>query len=174
MRRTPSSPAWIPLSPPRADGSTWPGATRAHGSFAAATLYAVVRREAFEPASHDVADLVLAEVLPQVDLGVEAADEAFMVQVCSAAAQVGAAVARVESRSTGVPPDAVSPEGAALLRLAADDLPRMSPRQRAAARSALHCGYFLGRTGSDGLTRVTTALSALDTGADEEEGGRRG
>jgi hypothetical protein len=119
-----------------------------------------VRQEAFAPGAHDVADLVLAEVLPRVDLGVEAADEAYMVQVCSAAAQIGAAVAQVETRSTGVLPDAVSPEGAALLRLAADDLPRMSPQQRAAARFVLQCGHFLGRTGPDGLARLLPALDA--------------
>jgi hypothetical protein len=148
----------LPLIFPRLDGSTWPD-RRALGrtSFAVSTLYEVAQQEAHTPAAHDVTDLVDEQVLTMLWTGAAIEDERHMLRVCSAAAQVGAGTGLVErSVHTGA---GTAAEVAAVLWLAADDLPRMPPHQQAVARYVLQCGYFLARTGARGLPELLAALA---------------
>jgi hypothetical protein len=149
----------LPAPFPRLDGSTWPDRRAARGdAFAAATSYEMARQEAFDPAVHDVTDLVVDRLLPRLDPGAAPGDEDHMQRVCMTAAQIGVGVARVERRM--VPPDSVGilRDIAAVLWLAADDLPTMGTRQREVARYLLLCGYHLGRWGRDRLPELLDAL----------------
>jgi hypothetical protein len=148
----------VPLPFPRLDGSTWPDRRGLPASFAASTLYALAREEAFAPGTHDVVDVLLDEVLPLVDTGAAADDAAHMRQVCTAAAQLGAGIGTVEARSQDPGVDATDPSVAAVLWLAADDLPPMPPRQRDVARYLLLCGYYLARTDRSRVVDLTGAL----------------
>ncbi len=160
-RRRPDSPAsrLTPLAVPRLDGSTWPGASAGRSSFAAATLYSLARRDAFTPHSHAVTDAVLDHVRVLLDPGGEPEDAAYLEQVLTAAAQTGAAVGLVESRSVTVPEGAMHPDTAAVLQMAAHDLPAMPPLQSDVARFLLQCGYYLARVGTRGVEEVVDALT---------------
>jgi hypothetical protein len=155
MRRWRRARDPLPLPFPRLDGSTWP--RRGGTSFAASTLYSLAQQEAFTAEVHDVADVVLGEVLPMLDTGAAPEDEAHMRQVCSAATQSGAGIGLVEAR-TAEAEDAMSPDIAAVLWLAADDLPSMPAQQTQVARYLLLCGYYLARQGRDQVFEVTEAL----------------
>jgi hypothetical protein len=148
----------VPLPVPRLDGSTWPARGRSGASFAASTLYELARDEAFAPATHDVVDVVIDEVLPLLDTGAAPQDEAHMRQVCSAAAQLGAGIGSVETRSLRPEPATTHPDIAAVLWLAADDLPEMPPHQRDVARYLLQCGYYLARTEQSRVAELTGGL----------------
>lgn len=162
-------PAVLPLPVPRLDGSTWPA--RTGPSFAAATLFSLARQEAFTAEAHDVADVVLEEVLPMLDSGAAPEDAAYLRQVCSAAIQTGAGVGLVETR-TSAPGDAMTRDAAEVLWLAADDLPAMPTRQREVVRYLLLCGYYLARTGRDRVLDVTGQLWQEDHPALRPGGGR--
>ncbi len=151
----------LPAPFPRLDGSTWPDRRASRGdAFAAATYYEMARQEAFDPSVHDVTDLVVDHLLPRLDAGAGPEDEEHMRRICITAAQIGVGVARVERRM--VPPDSAGTDRdfAAVLWLAADDLPTMAARQRDVARYLLLCGYRLGRWGRE---RLPELLDALDT-----------
>lgn len=151
----------VPAPFPRLDGSSWPDRRRGD-AFAAATYYEMARQEAFDPSVHDVTDLVVDRLLPRLDAGAAPEDEDHMQRVCMAAAQIGVGVARVERRV--VPADSAGTDRdiAAVLWLAADDLPTMGPRQQEVARYLLLCGYHLGRWGRDRLPELLDALDAED------------
>jgi hypothetical protein len=156
------SPRTVALPFPRLDGSTWP---ERHGaSFAAATLHSLAQQAAFSAEAHDVADVVLEELVPMLDDGASPADEAYMAQVCSSAAQLGAGVGIVEVQTAGDARATASAErvtgrdAAAALWLAAEELPPMQPRQKEVARYLLQCGYYLARCGPDRVLDLTGAL----------------
>jgi hypothetical protein len=169
FRRTPSgaprrAPAGLPAPFPRLDGSSWPDrrAARPRG-FAAGTYYEMARQEAFDPAVHDVTDLVVDHLLPRLDTGAAPEDEAHMRQLCTAAAQLGVGVARVERRAVATDGAGdIDPDIAGALWLAAEDLPTTVPRQREVARYLLLCGYHLGRWGRERLPELVAALDAED------------
>ena len=149
----------LPAPFPRLDGSTWPDRRAARGdAFAAATYYEMARQEAFDPSVHDVTDLVVDHLLPRLDPGAAPEDVEYLQRVCMTAAQIGVGIARVERRM--VPADSVGTlrDIAAVLWLAADDLPAMAPRQQEVARYLLLCGYHLGRWGRDRLPELLDAL----------------
>ena len=151
----------VPAPFPRLDGSGWPDRKRGD-AFAAATYYEMARQEAFDPAVHDVTDLVVDRLLPRLDAGAAPEDEEHMQRICVTAAQIGVGVARVERRV--VPADATDTDRdiAAVLWLAADDLPTMPPRGQEVARYLLLCGYHLGRWGRDRLPELLNALDDED------------
>lgn len=153
-----STPAAVPLPFPRLDGSTWPDRRGLGRSFAALALYELAREEAFTAETHDVVDVVLDELLPMLDTGAAPDDQRYMAQVCSAAAQIGAAIGRVERRSQRPPDTLTDREAAAALWLADDDLPGMPRHQRDVARYLLQCGYYLARSGRDRVLELTGAL----------------
>jgi hypothetical protein len=168
FRRTPEA---VPLPFPRLDGSTWPEHRRSGASFAASTLYALAREEAFAPAAHDVVDVVLDQVLPLLDTRAAPPDVAHMRQVCSAAAQLGAGIGLVELRSQNPDESSTHRDVAAVLWLAAADLPHLPPHQRDVARYLLQCGYYLARTDRARVVELTGALRqeqhpAVRTGAE--------
>jgi hypothetical protein len=159
----PTSPM-LPAPFPRLDGSTWPDRrTAGADGFAAATYYEMARQEAFDPAVHDVTDLVVDHLLPRLDTGAAAGDEDHMRRLCTAAAQLGVGVARVERRvvATG-DPAGLHRDIAGVLWLAAGDLPTTDTRQREVARYLLLCGYHLGRHGRESLPELVAALEADD------------
>jgi hypothetical protein len=158
------APTGVPAPFPRLDGSTWPErrTVRADG-FAAATYYELARQEAFDPAVHDVTDLVVDHLLPRLDTGAAPEDEDHMRQLCIAAAQLGVGVARVERRVVATEtPEETHRDVVGVLWLAADDLPTTTVRQREVARYLLLCGYHLGRHGRDALPGLVVALEADD------------
>ncbi|HET6562153.1 MAG TPA: hypothetical protein VFG72_09780 [Marmoricola sp.] len=157
------APRELPTPFPRLDGSGWPDRRASRGdTFAAATYYEMARQEAFDPSVHDVTDLVVDHLLPRLDPGAAPEDEEHMQRVCTTAAQIGVGVARVERRV--VPADSAGTDRdiAAVLWLAAEDLPTMAPRQQQVARYLLLCGYHLGRWGRARLPELLAALEAED------------
>ena len=153
------APRELPAPFPRLDGSAWPDRRAARGdAFAAATYYEIARQEAFDPSVHDVTDLVIERLLPRLDPGAAPEDEEHMQRVCMAAAQIGVGIARVERRMVAAGSTGILRDIAAVLWLAADDLPTMGQRQGEVARYLLLCGYHLGRWGGDRLPELVAAL----------------
>jgi hypothetical protein len=137
----------LPLELPRLDGTTWPDRRVAgRTSFAARTLYQMGYREAFAPESHDITDLLLAEVLPLLPTDAAPEDEPYLRRVFSSAAQIGAGIGIVEQRSVQPGELCTDLQVAAALWVAADELPAMPAHQQDVARFLLHCGYYLART----------------------------
>ena len=94
----------LPLQFPRLDGTTWPDRhVVGRTSFAARTLHQMGYREAFAPESHDIADLLLAHVLPLLPTGAAPEDEPYLRRVFSSAAQIGAGIGIVERRVRAAP-----------------------------------------------------------------------
>lgn len=152
-------PRLLPLPFPRLDGSTWPDRREiGRSSFAASTLYEMAQQEAHTAPAHDVTDLVVDAVLPKLWTGAAIEDERHMQQVCSMAAQLGAGIGIVEVRSVH-PAAGTDRDVAGALWLAADGLPAMPPHQQDVARYVLQCGYYLARSGPEGLAGLVTALS---------------
>ena len=57
----------LPLQLPMPDGSNWPDRrTVGRMSFEVSTLYEMGYREAFEPAAHAIADLLMDQLLPAI------------------------------------------------------------------------------------------------------------
>ena len=155
----------VPMPFPRLDGSSWPdrGAS-GRPSFAVSALHAMAQEEAFSAAAHDVTDLVVEHVLPRIRTGAAAEDDAHMRRVCCVAAQLGAGTGIVERRSVHTGPGTAR-DVAGVLWLAAAGLPPMPPHQRAVARYVLQCGYYLARTGPDGLPELLAVLAREDHSA---------
>ena len=151
----------VPAPFPRLDGSTWPDRKRGD-AFAAAAYYEMARQEAFDPSVHDVTDLVVDRLLPRLDAGSAPEDEEHMQRICVTAAQIGVGVARVERHVVPADSTGTDRDIAAVLWLAADDLPTMPPRGQEVARYLLLCGYHLGRWGRDRLPELLDALDAED------------
>lgn len=130
-------------------------------SFEVSTLYEMGYREAFEPAAHAVADLLMDGLLPTIPLG-EVADEdaPYLRRVFMAASQVGAGIGIVEART-------LSPDGwcsdrsiwGALWK-AMDDLPRMLQQHRLVATFMMHSGYYLARTHDGMIDQLLAVLRA--------------
>jgi len=149
----------LSLQFPRLDGTTWPDRdVVGRTSFAAATLYQLGYQEAFAPESHDIADLLLAHVLPLLQADATPEDEPYLRRVFSSAAQVGAGIGIVEGRVVQHQELGTDRDIAGALWVAADDLPSMPPHQQHVARYMLQCGYYLARTDS---TQVTLLVEAL-------------
>lgn len=140
-------PCLLPLQLPRLDGTAWPD-RRAVGrpSFAASTLYQMGFREAFAPESHDITDLLLAEVLPMLRTDAAVEDEPYVRRIFSSAAQIGAGIGIVERRVVAHEALGTDREIAGALWVAAGDLPSMPAHQRGVALYLLQCGYYLART----------------------------
>jgi hypothetical protein len=151
----------LPAPSPRLDGSGWPERQRGD-AFAAATYYETARQEAFDPSVHDVTDLVVDRLLPRLDPGAAPEDEEHMQRICVTAAQMGVGIARVERRVVPAGSAGIDRDIAAVLWLAAEDLPAMPPRGQDVARYLLLCGYHLGRWGRDRLAELLDALDAED------------
>lgn len=153
----------LPLEFPRLDGTTWPnrnvvGPT----SFAAVTLHQMGYREAFAPESHDVADLLLAHVLPLLPTDEAPQDEPYLRRVFSSAAQIGAGIGIVERRVVQPQELCTDRQIAGALWVAADDLPSMPAHQQDVARYLLHCGYYLARTDPAQIRLLVEALGRED------------
>jgi hypothetical protein len=152
-------PARLPLRVPRPDGSTWP--TRGEvgrSSFAASTLYRTGHGEAFTPEAHDVADPLLAQVLPRLRVESAPEDLPYLRRVLGSAAQVGAGIALAEGSGARDDDGTVDRQVAGALLEAAGELPAMPAHQHAVATYFLHCGYYLARTGMAGLPVLLAEL----------------
>jgi hypothetical protein len=131
-------------------------------TFEVSTLYELGYREAFEPAAHTIADLLMDGLLPAIPLGdVAPQDAPYLNRVFMVAAQVGAGIGIVEART-------LSPDGwcsdrsiwGALWK-ALDDLPRIQQQQhRFAASFMMHSGYYIARTHHGEIDRLLAELRA--------------
>ena len=158
----------LPLEFPRLDGTTWPD-RRVVGrpSFAARTLYQMGYREAFEPESHDITDLLLARALPLLPTAAAPEDEPYLRRVFSSAAQIGAGIGIIERRVVQPEELCTDRQIAGALWAAADDLPSMPAHQQDIARFLLHCGYYLARTDPAQIRLLVEALGREDDPGDE-------
>ena len=158
----------LPLQFPQLDGTTWPD-RRAVGrtSFAAVTLYQLGYQEAFAPESHDVADLLLAQVLPLLPTDEPPEDAPYLRRVFSSAAQIGAGIGMVEQRVVQPAEHCTDRQIAGALWVAADDLPSMPAHQQEVARYLLQCGYYLARTDPAQTRRLVEALGHADHPGEE-------
>lgn len=152
----------LPLELPRLDGSSWPNV---RDSFAASTLYELGYREAFAPESHDITDVLLAEVLPLLPVEVAPEDEPYLRRVFSSAAQIGAGIGLLERQGSRSDEPGTDRQVAGALRVAAGDLPSMPAHQQRIALYLMQSGYYLARTD---LAQVSLLVSAL--GREESPG----
>jgi len=152
----------LPLQLPRPDGSNWPDRSAVGRiSFEVSTLYEMGYREAFEPAAHAIADLLMDQLLPAIPLtGVAAADAPYLQRVFMVAAQVGAGIGLVETRSLQSAQWCSDRRIWGALWKAMDDLPRLDQQQRRVATFMMHSGYYLARTNVAAIDQVLTALRA--------------
>jgi hypothetical protein len=150
----------LPLQLPRPDGSNWPDRSAVgRMSFEVSTLYEMGYREAFEPAAHEIADLLMDQLLPEIGLaGVAEQDAPYLQRVLMVAAQVGAGIGLVEARSLQPAPWCSDRRIWAALWKAMDDLPRLHQQQRSLATVMMHSGYYLARTHLGAIDQVLAAL----------------
>jgi hypothetical protein len=131
-------------------------------SFEVSTLYELGYREAFEPAAHAIADLLMDGLLPTIPLGgVSTEDAPYLNRVFMVAAQVGAGIGIVEARTLS--PDEWCSDRSiwGALWKALDDLPRIPLEQhRFAASFMMHSGYYIARTRHGEIDRLLAELRA--------------
>ena len=146
----------MPLQLPRPDGSNWPDRSAVgRMSFEVSTLYEMGYREAFEPAAHAIADLLMDQLLPAIPLGgVADQDAPYLHRVFMVAAQVSLRFTRATPRANSA---------SRSLWKALDDLPRLHQQQRSVATFMMHSGYYLARTH---LGAVDQLLAVLRSGPD--------
>jgi hypothetical protein len=133
-------------------------------SFEVSTLYEMGYREAFEPAAHAIADLLMDRLLPAVAVGgVADQDAPYLHRVFMVAAQVGAGIGLAEERSLQPAQWCSDRRIWGALWQAMDDLPRLHQQQQSVAAFMMHSGYYLARTD---LGAVDQLLAALYTGPD--------
>ena len=133
-------------------------------SFEVSTLYEMGYREAFEPAAHAIADLLMDQLLPAIPLdGVADQDAPYLQRVFMVAAQVGAGIGLVEARSLQPAQWCSDRRIWGALWKAMDDLPRLHQQQRSVATFMMHSGYYLARTN---LGAIGSAVGALRAGPD--------
>lgn len=153
-------PDLLPLRPPRLDGSTW----AARGSigrpgFEVATLSELGRREALEPAAHEIAEQLLDALLPHLPLGVvDAVDLPYLHRILMVAAQTGAGIGLVEVRSSAPPEGCVDRRTWGVLWTALGDLPTLPAPQRLSVAYLVQAGHWVVRTGTGGIDDLATAL----------------
>ena len=160
-------PEPLPLALPRLDGRTWPD-RRAVGrmSFEVSTLHEMGYREAFEPAAHAIADLLMDELLPAIPVdNVAEQDAPYLRRIFMVAAQVGAGIGIVETRTLSPPEWASDRHTWGALWTALGDLPAVPRQQRFAASYLMLCGYYLARTHHENLRQLLASLHA-DLGPD--------
>jgi len=146
------------------DGTSWPDRRELGlASFGASTLHELGSREAFEPESHEITDLLLDQLLPMLRPEVAPEDEPYLLRVFSSAAQIGAGIGLIERKVVTQDEPSTDRQAAGALWVAADALPHMPAHQQAIARYLMQCGYYLARTD---LTRVPL-LAATLAGEDE-------
>jgi hypothetical protein len=159
IRRRPEP---LPFQLPRLDGRTWPD-RRAVGrmSFEVSTLYEMGYREAFEPEAHLIADQLMDRLLPAVPLG-EVADEdaPYLRRVFMVAAQIGAGIGIVETRTLSSQEWCSDRRIWGALWKALDDLPKMHQQQRLVACFMMHSGYYVARTQHGVIDQLLATLRA--------------
>ncbi|MBS1694585.1 MAG: hypothetical protein JST91_20420 [Actinobacteria bacterium] len=129
-------------------------------SFAVQTIYEMGYREAFEPRAHDVADLIVGEVLALVRIDVAPDDEPYLRQLLTSAAQIGAGIGLVERRGgRRIDEQLVDRDIEGALRAAVNELPEMPPEQARVARFLLRSGHYVARTGPESIPLVLAGLS---------------
>jgi hypothetical protein len=160
-------PRLVPLQLPRLDGTSWP---EPHDigppSFAVLALYQMGYREAFEPEAHDIADRLVAEVLPMVRVDAAPQDAPYLRQVLISAAQIGAGIGIVERRVANTDERSIDRQVGGALWEALSDLPAMPPTQRRVARYLLQSGHYVARTD---LATIPLLLASL--GDEDHPGG---
>jgi len=166
FRREPRQPRLLPLRLPRLDGTTWPDRRDVgRPSFAASALYQMGYREAFEPEAHDIADRLVAEVLPRVSTRAAPEDEPYLRRTFTSAAQIGAGIGIVERRVANPDERSTDRQAGGALLVASDDLPAMPPHQRRVALYLLQSGHYVARTHP-----ATIPLLVAELGEGEEDG----
>jgi len=152
-------PRLLPLQLPRLDGESWPDRSAVgRASFAASTLYQLGYREAFEPEAHDIADLLIAEVLPMLAIQAEPEDEPYLHRTFTSAAQIGAGIGLVERKVTKTEELSIDRDIGGALWVAVGDLPSMPAHQRRIALYLLQSGHYIARTGPGTITLLRATL----------------
>lgn len=149
-------PRLLPLDVPALDAQLLAGADGQ--SFAAQTIYQMGYREAFEPEAHDVADLLIGDVLAAVTLDVSAEDEPYLRQLLTTAAQVGAGIGIVERRGGGLPEHLIDRDIEGALRAAVAELPQMPSEQHRVARFLIRFGHYVARNGPESIPAILAGL----------------
>ena len=152
-------PELLPLQVPHPDGSTWPTRREVgRQSFAASALYRMGHGEAFTPEAHDIADPLIAQVLPRLRTDAASEDRPYLHRLFSSAAQLGAGIGLVERRVVRHDAAGMDRQVAGALLEAADELPVMPDRHQDVAVYLMQCGYYLARTDVARLPLLLTRL----------------
>ncbi len=128
------------------------------------TLYEMGYREAFEPDAHAIAEVIVDDVLPMIDVVAHAQDEPYLRRTLMVAAQVGAGIGIVEARVTGLDELETDRRIWAALWQALRDLPALAPPHRFIAAYLMQSGHYVARLG-------VAAIPLLLAGLDDESAG---
>lgn len=157
--RTPPAVDPLPLRLPRLDGTGWPeGASAARPSFEASTYREMGNRRAYEPAAHDLAGRLVAEVLPRLRTGASAEDEPYLRKVFLTAARVGVGIGLVEREGTSSRPGELDRGVAGALGQARRGLPAMREDWARTGTWFLLAGHYLARQEPAAYDDVLQAL----------------
>ncbi len=156
MRLFAAKPPHLPLEPPSSAGAGWPEAGRR--SFDSSTFHELAVRHAFDPEAHAVADRLMADLLPRLDVVVSSEDAPYLTKVLLTGARIGAGVAIVERTLPATPAGTVDRRIAGALWEARTKLPAMQPDWGRTAGFLLLAGFHLGRTGPVGADALVADL----------------
>lgn len=150
----------LTLRLPRLDGSSWPDPREVgRTSFDVNALYEMGYREAFEPEAHAIAEVIVDDVLPMIDIVAPAQDEPYLRRTLMVAAQVGAGIGIVEARVTGLDELETDRRIWAALWQALRDLPALAPPHRFVAAYLMQSGHYVARVG---VAAIPVLLAGLD------------
>ncbi|MBC7373142.1 MAG: hypothetical protein H7323_04045 [Frankiales bacterium] len=156
MRLFATKPPHLPLEPPTSAGAGWPEQGRP--SFDSSTFHELAVRHAYDPEAHAVADRLVADLLPRLNIVVGEQDAPYLTKVLTTAARVGAGVAIVERTVPTAPAGAVDRRIAGALWEARSKLPAMQPDWGRTAGFLLLAGFHLARTGPVGADDLLAGL----------------
>lgn len=149
----------VPLRAPRLDGSTWPGHDPgARSGFEAATTHRLGLDAAFTPEAHDVADLVVARLVPHLDFAASVDDLPHTIDLLRSATRIGAGLGLVDARRRPGR-DRMRAEVAGALVEAEHDLPPLTPPLARLVRYLLHAGHHVARLGPETVDLLEADLT---------------
>lgn len=147
------------LAPPLPDGTGWPDRDRLpRRSFEARTYHELGLRNAFETEAHAIADRLVEDLRPLVDVAVPEQDEAFLRKIFVTAARVGAGLGMLSRTLPSLGEGTVEPSVAGALWLARDAQPSMPGARAEAAGWFLLAGFHVACHGPTEVARLRAGL----------------
>lgn len=114
---------------------------------------------AFSPEAHEITDLIIARLLPLLDLDASPTDLPHVIDLLRSAAQTGAGIGLVDGRDTSLTAEQMGADAAGALGEADRDLPPMPAPLRSSARYLMHAGHHVARRGQQCVAELEAGLA---------------